>query len=400
MTWVPQGSLIDAGRLGSLEPEEVLYEFEGEPLTFVAHDLDGDPLLLHNVLAFNRTTRYVVSAIDSRILDDLKAGRIDILTALRQPRCWIGDVADDATVAALWRVEFSAIPANVLPRPGAMLNPDHDPLFRIRLLGSGVGPGKTSAADVRMAAQAAETGLRGLARIALDETKRVGQVPSDIRHYSDLPYLFSRAASYEIAFGRPTGQLPGIDDDIFREMASLLEKGLSALRSEEDVATVPGLSDDQTAQLFDAIKALTPPLRGDVDRIELGGTLVNHVAGSRLLTRGDRSRSNQWLKATPKPPRKEAPFRIAGVVEGADVGKLQFTLRQFKPGAVPGAEAVSEIVLEFDDRLFDAVSDAWNSQDRVSVVGERVDGKYRAIDVEVASESPADAVSPEALSSE
>ncbi|MBX6315083.1 MAG: hypothetical protein IRY99_19535 [Isosphaeraceae bacterium] len=125
-TWEPEGNKIADGRLGSLEPVEVLFEFEGEPLTFVARDPDGGLLLLHDtilhdVMAFHRTTRYVVSAIDSRILGDLKAGRIDILTALRQPRCWVADVVGDGSVKALWRVEFSSIPEKVLPRPGAMI---------------------------------------------------------------------------------------------------------------------------------------------------------------------------------------------------------------------------------------------------------------------------------------
>ena len=111
-----------------------------------------------------------------------------------------------------------------------MITPDLDPIFRLRLIGPGVGPGKTTAADIRMAAQAAESGLRGLARIALDEKKQVGQVRRNIRDYSDLPYLFDRAASFEIAFGRPRDRLPGIDDEIFEEMGRLLNRGLEAMQ--------------------------------------------------------------------------------------------------------------------------------------------------------------------------
>lgn len=394
MTWEPSGNKIAEDKLGPLVPVDVLFEFEGEPLVFVARDPDGDSLLLHNVTVFDRTTRYVISTIDSRILGDLKAGRIDILTALHQPRCWIADVADDAKIKALWRVEFSSIPEKVLPKPGAMVNPDHDPMFRIRLIGSGVGPGKTSAADIRMAAQAAESGLRGLARIAFDEKKKAGPVPRDIRHFSDLPYLASRAASFEIAFGRPQGRLPGIDNEIFDEMGSLLEKGLSALRSDtDDAAKVEGLNDDQAVQLFEAIKALTPPLRGGVDRVEIGGVLVDRVDGPRLLTRDDRALSNHRIRMAKKPSSKDAPFRLAGVMEVADVGMLRFTLRQVEMADMPpGAGSVNEISFSFDDRLFDAVSDAWNSQDLVVVVGERVGTEFRAIDIQVATDPPADTV--------
>ncbi|MGZ3383553.1 MAG: hypothetical protein ACXVB5_01385 [Isosphaeraceae bacterium] len=203
--WEPNGKLVDPEPLGSLRPVEVLYEFDGEYLTYLASDRNDDPLLVHNLCVFEGISRYVVSPIDSRILGDLKAGRIDVYSALQQPRCWVADLVPSEgaeppwRIQSLYRVEFENLPGDHLPIPGTMLTPDLDPLFRIRLIGSGVGPGKTTAADVRMAAQAAELGLRGLARIALDEKKQVGRIPRDIRHYSDLPYQFARAASFEIS---------------------------------------------------------------------------------------------------------------------------------------------------------------------------------------------------------
>lgn len=383
--WEPEGNRIAQDKLGSLESWEVLYEFEGEPLTFVARDPDGEPLLLHSVMVFDRTTRYVVSAIDSRILADLKAGRIDILTALREPRCWVADVAEDASVKALWRIEFSSIPERVLPRPGAMVNPDHDPLFRLRLIGAGVGLGKTSAGDVRMAAQAAESGLRGLARLALDQKKNVGAVPGNVRHYSDLPFLFSRAASFEIAFGRPRDRFPGIDEEVFAEMRRLLDQGLEVLRaSGESLPDVEGLDADQTVQLFEAIKALTPPSRGDVERVEIGGELVSTLSEPRVLTRDDRVRSVQRIKAARKAPRKEAPFRVSGVIEEADQGVLSFKLRQLDPAEATAFGNATEIAFRFEEQLYDVVMEAFNSLERMVVVGERVDTLYQALDIKLA----------------
>ena len=384
--WVPVGKALDESSLGSLAPTEVLYEFEGEPLTFVAQDSDGASLLVHNLCVFERTSRYLVSAIDERVLQDLKAGRIDIRAGLRQPRCWIADVGEDALVKSLWRVEFAAVPANSLPRPGAMVNPALDPLFRLRLVGSDVGPGKTSAADIRMAAEAAETGLRGLARVALDAKKRVGQVPRDVRHYSDLPYQYSLAASFEIAFGRPRDNLLKMDEEVFDEMGRLLAKGLNTLRaSGAETAPLEGLNEDQSLQLFEAIKALTPPTRGGVDHVELGGGLVDIVSGSKVLTRDDRVRSNrriQRIKAARKAFRKEAPFRVMGVIEEMDQGTSSFTLRQLDPTDAPSLGAVAELPFRFEDHLYDAVMDAFTSLERVAVVGERVDSIYQALDVQ------------------
>lgn len=385
--WIANGKSLGQDSLGALSPTEVLFEFE-EPLTFVCHDRDEQMLLAHSLSAEGGVSRYLVAATDPRIIDELKAGRLDLLGALRQPRCWIVDFGSGWDIQQLWLIPFENIPKDVLPKSGAMLSPELDPLLRLRLIGSGVGPGRTSAADVRMAAQAAESGLRGLARITLDEKKKVGQVSRDIRHYSDLPYQYSRVASFEIAFGRPRDRLPGVDDEVFDEMGRLLERGLNALRANgDDLDPIKGLDADQTVQLFEAIKALTPPTRGGVDRIEVGGELVDDLTSSRVLTRDDRIRSVQRIKAARKPPR-EAPFRIMGVIEEADQGTSSFTLRQLRPLDEPVGGPTLEMRFSFEDHLYDTVMDAFNSLERVVVVGERIDAVYKALDIRFATDGP------------
>ena len=119
--WHHEGRRVASDLLGSLEPAEVLSEYGGEPLTFVAQDPTGELLLVHSLSASDRISRYLVSAVDERILDALKDGRLDILGALRQARCWLADIDDGGAVAGLWRVDFAALPWRVLPRPGARL---------------------------------------------------------------------------------------------------------------------------------------------------------------------------------------------------------------------------------------------------------------------------------------
>jgi hypothetical protein len=126
--WAPVGRKIQSSELGLIEPEEILFEFGGEPLTFVARDPSGDLLLAHSLCVFDRTSRYLVSAVDERILGDLKSGRLELRSALRQPRCWVVDVQEDAAVRALWQVDFDSVPQDVLPRPGTMLTPELESL--------------------------------------------------------------------------------------------------------------------------------------------------------------------------------------------------------------------------------------------------------------------------------
>jgi hypothetical protein len=384
--WAPEGKRIENDSLGGLAPTEVLFEL-GEPLTFVCREIDGNPLLAHSICAEGKLARYLVSVIDERGIEELKAGRLDVLGALRQPRCWIVDFGPKWEIMGLWLVSFDRVPKELLPKPGSMLTPEVEPLFRLRLVGSGVGPGKTSAADIKTAAQAVESGLRGLARIALDQKRQVGPVRRDIRRYSDLPYQFSRAASFEIAFGRPRDWLPGVDDEVFDEMGRLLERGLNALRADTDeLAPIEGLSADQALELFEAIKALTPPTKGGIDRVEVGGGLIDGLAGSKVLTRDDRTRSMQRIKAARKAPALDEPFRVTGIVEEADQGASSFTLRQLEPPLPRTVGSLLEIAFRFEDHLYDTVMEAFNSLERMTIVGERIDSYFQALDVQVAGD--------------
>ena len=156
-----------------------------------------------------------------------------------------------------------------------------------------------------------------------------------------------------------------------------------------------GLNADQAVQLFEAIKALTPPMRGGVDRIEIGGELVEAVSSPRVLTRDDRIRSSERIKAVSRPPREEAPFRISGVIEEADQGTFSFTLRQLDPAEAAVVNNAVEVSFAFDDHLFDAVSDAWNSQERVFVVGERIGADCKALNIRAATDSSDNGTKPE-----
>ncbi len=143
--WQPAGKALDRNDLGSLEPAEVLFEYDGEPLTFVANG--PELLLVHSLCVFDRTSRYLVAGVDASILQNLKEGRIDILGALKQPRCWVADVAEDAAVRSIWQVDFSTVPEWVLPQPDVLLRPELDPLRALRFTRDEVGHDEALAVD-------------------------------------------------------------------------------------------------------------------------------------------------------------------------------------------------------------------------------------------------------------
>ena len=289
--WSPEGKLIAKDSLGALTLIEVLFEFE-EPLTFVCLDREGQPLLVHSLCAEAHLSRHLVSISDQRIIADLKAGRLDVLGALRQPRCWIVDFGPGWELSALWLIPFDQVPKNVLPKPGAMLTPDLDPLFRLRLIGSGVGPGKTSAADVRMAAQAAESSLKRLTEITQKQRKAHGAAREPGASVLGSAGASTAGGQFRDRLQRPPSEprLFSQDAEIFEEMGKLLNKGLRMIQSDSEAEVAEGLDRDEVAQLLEAVKSLTPPTQGDVDRIEIGGRLVDQFDGQVILTREDRRR--------------------------------------------------------------------------------------------------------------
>ena len=285
-------------------------EYE-EPLTFVAEDPEEHLLLAHCVGCDRGASRYLVAASSRTVIEDLKAGRSDVLGALRQPRCWIADIGPSGAVESLWAVDFESVPKDVLPRPGSMLTPALQSLFRVRLIGEGVGPGRTSAADVRMAAQAAETSLKTLAEITLKQRKQSGRPTRQIRYYSDLPVQYLGAASFEIGFRPDTSTLIDLDKEVFAEMGAHLDSAFKALRDGNAESLIPGLDQDESTRLIEALKALTPSTQGDVDRVEIGGTLVERYRPPVTMTREDRRVISAQTQDHEGWHSSEEPFRIA-----------------------------------------------------------------------------------------
>jgi hypothetical protein len=325
-----------------------------------------------------------------------------LLGALRQPRCWIVDFGPGWEIQQLWLMSFNKVPREMLPRPGAMLTPELEPLFRVRLLGEGVGPGNTSATDVRMAAQAGESSLKRLAEITHKQRKRTGRTARQVRRYSDLPVQYLGAASFEIAFGAPSPepQLFEQDAEVFEEMGKLLGQGLRMIRSDAVFETVDGLDQDEVAQLLEAVKSLTPSTQGDVDRIEIGGRLIEPFEGPMILTRDDRRRTLERIKPRRRALPEERPFLVAGRIPKADKDALTFTLRDLDPSEVPAVGLVEEIPFRFGEHLFEVVMDAFNSEERVVVVGERVGSDYQALDVRFGADGSPEVPQPPGLESE
>jgi hypothetical protein len=126
MMWKLDGQELDPKFLGSLEPERVLFEYEG-PRSYVARDAAGGLLFAHQCGEAADRWRYAVVPFSTELLDALESGQLDLRSALGQPWLWIVDIGEKGHPVRCVRSSLSAIPEECLPRPGVMLYPDHDP---------------------------------------------------------------------------------------------------------------------------------------------------------------------------------------------------------------------------------------------------------------------------------
>ena len=121
------------------------------------------------------------------------------------------------------------------------------------------------------------------------------------------------------------------------------------IQSDSEAEVAEGLDRDEVAQLLEAVKSLTPPTQGDVDRIEIGGRLVDQFDGqSNPDKRGPGARAAlEGIKPRLRALPDERPFLMTGRIPQADKDALTFTLRELDPQELPGQGPIEEIPFHF-----------------------------------------------------
>lgn len=110
-------TVFDNDLVGSLDPVEVLYEFDGFQV-FTSLTPDRTSLLVYT---YNENGDLLAVSTSQEMLDDLRLGRISLFDALHRPWVWLVD-CDRKTVR---RCSWGLIPSKHLPRPGVTLSGIH-----------------------------------------------------------------------------------------------------------------------------------------------------------------------------------------------------------------------------------------------------------------------------------
>jgi hypothetical protein len=122
------GSRLPNSHLGKVSPIETLYEWDCQPLMFVAEGKDGQKILLHNmdISFYSEMYQYCAVKIDDETIDQIKNNEISLCDALDQHdhNCYIVNTDEKHQIKSLYQVKFYQIPGDYLPSRGVKLHPD------------------------------------------------------------------------------------------------------------------------------------------------------------------------------------------------------------------------------------------------------------------------------------
>ncbi len=121
MMWEIKGKPVDPKRFMPFEPLRVLNYYDG-PRIFTFHDSDDALCLACWSDEDEKHSRFLVVAVNDRIVAELEGGLLSVREALTQPRLWVVDWATDGTIAGAWLVAHEDVPNDSQPQPRMMLH--------------------------------------------------------------------------------------------------------------------------------------------------------------------------------------------------------------------------------------------------------------------------------------
>jgi hypothetical protein len=366
--WDIQAAEIPKEWFEPFVPVEVLDEYDG-PRIFTLKDSDGELNLSYWSDEYEQASRYVVVPTTARILTALKDGSITVFDALNQPRCWLCDVSQEGDLTNCFRVEFDAIPRDVLPAFGTMLHPSLEPLLTIRAVGDEIVAGRIPGSVIRTCVEGVQKTFKFLSEYVLGQQTQAGRPDEFLRRLFDLPTQRVAFASFEISFRMPIEEKnlftaageKSPERETLEQVGALLNKGLKWLTSaagEEGVYSPD--APEEGAVLLRALKELTPSSQGSIERLELKGQLIGTHVKTLVLERSARQRVNNAIRNRSLEPEL---VDLKGRVRELDKDRLSFELREIES---TGAQTQRFV---FDEELLEDVFQAFQDDMRVRVAG-------------------------------
>ncbi len=275
--------LTDFSFLGALEPQEVLYDFDG-PRVFTSNDADSKLLLAYQSDESAEIRRFIIVPFSESLLSSLKAGSITLLEALDQPRVWIADLKDNWTLESVWLTDLSKISTDRLPKKHVMLWPNLQPKFALRVVHDDARLGHVPSNIIQGTIERVKKSFRILAD-HVSET--LSNAPSDIiKNLLNPPAQRFAYRSFEVAFQMPIPKNE-LENKFLEKFESYMIQGFSLVQSNKEddfLRNVSLISETDRLPILAALKELAPSSQSQIKEIEISGRIVNKSGGFKTLT--------------------------------------------------------------------------------------------------------------------
>ncbi|MBC7543231.1 MAG: hypothetical protein H7338_10920 [Candidatus Sericytochromatia bacterium] len=366
MTWDLQGHHLDPTWIGAFTPIDVLYAFEG-PQTFTCRNSEGNLLLAHLCDQGPEAFRYLVVPTDGSTVDALRSGAMPTRNALLQPWTWIIDQCFDGSVRAVWQVNPADLPDDCWPRPGAYLWPAFGPLLTVKLSGTELTAQRVTPAVMKRLMDGVTGALKVLLERGLERLQPGEVLLGSLRRLFELPLAAVAFNSLEVTFAAPvfpdhtTQAVDGArhpEAELLKLAGEMLQLGLQWLHADEPANVA---IDADWRATVEALEQLTPPLRGLVTDVEIGGRLVGRRVGRPFTL--NRQAAQRVRAEMQRVVAGHTYFAREGFVQECDRDRLSFSLRD--------AESNEIARCAFEDTLLDDVLSALVSDDPYLVVGQQ-----------------------------
>ncbi|BCR22507.1 hypothetical protein [Aquipseudomonas alcaligenes] len=353
MLWPITSSKVTTHQFDTIDMYEVLYEFDG-PKIFTSKDSNNQTYLWYESAEdfSNKRIRFLVTPTTDSQIEQLKLGHKTVYDLLKQAWLWAVDLTYDMTLANAWALGgLDDVPAKSRPEPHVTLYPEHMPLLSYRLIGPGLQEGQVPASVISRAVKGPTAALKRIFE-SLSQGYSSGRPEESFRRSYDLPAARFAYNSFEVAFSEPPfDQLDFDGESAYEAGSSALEDGLQWLVNQS--------SKEPSIIVLEALKELTPPAHGQIERAEIRGRLIKSSAVF-CLNRQHRRAITEALAKHQKTDHEL--IQVSGQIRELDKDNFSFILRNR-----PNDE--NELKCIFTEEQYDDVVEHFSSETFVSATG-------------------------------
>jgi hypothetical protein len=287
-SWVPGSAPDQVAFVSAIEPDEILYDFDG-PVLFTSKSRFF-PILCYKTDEDSSLTQYIIVPTNKDIVARLKEGRIALRSAITQAWGWIAEAENQFQIRRTWSIGTDSLPDAVLPEPGYGIYPAHgivneraayaaNPFLSIRFSGADVVAGQLPFGVFKTLVDEVATTLWAIFAPAVHAAgKKLSE--QTVRRAVRIPTYEPAFASLLISIEQPTvdlsvfrGDKPEINEvEAAKNIARAYEEFFDSAKIMANAAARGEMTVSLVGDNIEATEALVPLIptrRSFFDRVEI-----------------------------------------------------------------------------------------------------------------------------------